>query len=161
MALCVRKNKFLPFKSKKNKISICQRGANFYMEKAKKTKRVPYDSGLDSFPANLSIEYVNEQKKKHKEKLVKSQEKLLRIERKRFLGEIDFATRHDIEHFTFTPKDLDDKHKLILVQEIMDKFDGRVFGEDLRVYDDYTGNDHVYIHLIEPKVYTTYKIRLD
>jgi hypothetical protein len=131
------------------------------MEKAKKTKRVPYDSGLDSLPANLSIEYVNGQKEKHKEKLVKSQEKLLRIERKRFLGEIDFAIRHDREHFTFTPKDLDDKHKLILVQEIMDKFDGRVFGEDLRVYDDYTGNDYVYIRLIEPKVYTTYKIRLD
>ena len=126
----------------------------------KKVKRVPILFGLDAFPADLSIEYVKQKKEKHK---TDSQEKLLCIARSRVLNSINYAIEHDRDRITFRPTQLDDEHKLLLVQEIMEKFNGRVFGASLTHEEpmwDYKEEHDCYRLLSVPTICSEYIISL-
>ncbi len=94
----------------------------------KKAKKESNTFGLDAFPDHLSIDFIKQAKAKQKERVANSQEKLLADERRHVVEAFKRAIKHDYERVTFHADRLDKEHTLQLIQELMDKFEGRVYG---------------------------------
>ncbi len=130
----------------------------FYFENMERKR-----GGLVEFPKGFSLSNLQRARKEQREKNIASQDDLAAQDRERLCSAAKSAIKYDLDQFSYYPHEhLTDETKLKLVLELMERFDGRVFGVK-PIGESWTGLEHEYepsFLLREAKICTSYIILL-